>query len=449
MKRALILTTFLALPFALRADAPNVYAIRGARIVTAAGAPLESGTVVIRRGVIDAVGISVAVPPDAAVIDGAGMTVYPGLIDLGNTRAADQPLPTPPQNMRTTAEVERWKRTQILKPQTRAADAVKVDDAELTKLASAGLTSVLALPSGDVISGQSALVNVVAPVDEPQIGNIVEPRRGLLVVKSPVALHVSFPDRPRVQANAYPESLMGVIAFVRQSFLDAQHYGVVHSDRGPAASAPSALRRASPELANSPDERRRERAALRTVEGPLSTPALLEYLDRLGIALEPGGRAEINLQAVEWIRDAAQRLRRGFILLIDYGHEARELYSATRAQGTLTTFSRHKSDLVEGAGPAWLQRPGEQDITAHVDFTSVRDAAEASGLTTIAFLDQTYFVLGLVSAEWNETALTDRGRALKTLLMPGGLGSTHKVMVLGKGVGTPALSGCSFGGRVT
>ena len=133
-----------------------------------------------------------------------------------------------PQNLRTTADVERWKRTQILKPQARAADAVKVDDGDLTKLASAGITSVLALPSGDVISGQSALVNAVAPPEEPQVGNIVEARRGLVVVKSPVALHVSFPDRPRVQANAYPESLMGVMAFVRQAFLDAQHYGVAH-----------------------------------------------------------------------------------------------------------------------------------------------------------------------------------------------------------------------------
>jgi imidazolonepropionase-like amidohydrolase len=226
MKRAVILTALLALPFVLRADAPNVYAIRGARIVTAAGAPIENGTVVVRRGVIDAVGASVTVPPEAAVIEGAGITVYPGLIDLGNTRAADQPSPTLPQNLRTTADVERWKRTQILKPQARAADAVKVDDADLTRLASAGVTSVLALPSGDVISGQSALVNVVAPPEEPQIGNIVEGRRGLAVVRSPVALHVSFPDRPRVQANAYPESLMGVIAFVRQAFVDAQHYGV-------------------------------------------------------------------------------------------------------------------------------------------------------------------------------------------------------------------------------
>jgi len=224
MKRRLVVGLSLVVPFVLRADTPDIYAIRGARIVTAAGAPIEGGTVVIRRGIIDDVGASITVPSDAMVIDGSGLTVYPGLIDLGNTRAADQPAAAAPQNLRTSAELERWKRTQILRPQARAADVVKVDDAELTNLASAGITSVLAVPAGEVISGQSALVNVVAPADQPQIGNIVEGRRGLIVVKSPVALHVSFPDRPRAGANAYPESLMGVIAFVRQTFLDAQHY---------------------------------------------------------------------------------------------------------------------------------------------------------------------------------------------------------------------------------
>jgi len=231
MNRCLIvLLAALAVPFALRADTPNVFAIRGARIVTAAGGPIESGTIVIRRGTIEAVGAAVPVPADADVIDGSGLTVYPGLIDLGNTRAADQPAPTQPQNLRTSADVERWKRGQILKPQARAADAVKVDDADLTRLASAGVTSVLALPAGDVISGQSALVNVVAPPDAPQIGNIVDARRGLIVVKAPVALHVSFPNQSRAGGNAYPQSLMGVIAFVRQAFLDAQHYGVARSD---------------------------------------------------------------------------------------------------------------------------------------------------------------------------------------------------------------------------
>jgi imidazolonepropionase-like amidohydrolase len=225
MKPTTVLFTLaIALPFALRAETPNVYAIRGVRIVTAAGPPIDAGTVVIRGGLIDAVGATATVPTDATVIDGQGLTVYPGLIDLGNTRAADQPAPQTPQNVRTTAELERWKRGQILKPQARAADAVKVDDAELTKLASAGITSVLALPAGDVIAGQSAFVDVAAPPDEPQIGNIVEPRRGLIVVKAPIALHVSFPNQPRAGGNAYPQSLMGVIAFVRQAFLDAQHY---------------------------------------------------------------------------------------------------------------------------------------------------------------------------------------------------------------------------------
>src|SRR5262249_34692231 len=163
MRRSLFVCAALALPFALRAETPNVYAIRGARLVTAAGAPIESGTIVIRHGLIDAVGASVAVPPDATVIDASGQTVYPGLIDLGNTRAADQPTPQPPQNLRTTAELERWKRQQILKPQARAADAVKVGDADLTRLASAGVTSVLALPSGDGIARRTRLVNHRAP----------------------------------------------------------------------------------------------------------------------------------------------------------------------------------------------------------------------------------------------------------------------------------------------
>ncbi|HEX3645890.1 MAG TPA: SAM-dependent methyltransferase [Vicinamibacterales bacterium] len=140
-------------------------------------------------------------------------------------------------------------------------------------------------------------------------------------------------------------------------------------------------------------------SGLTTMEAPPSTPALAEYLSRIGVALEPGWRAEINLRAVDWIRDAARRLRRGFIILIDYGHDARELYSATHATGTLTTFVKHRSGGPEGSAdtPAWLQQPGDQDLTAHVDFTSVRVAAEAEGMTAIAFLDQTYFLLGLLS----------------------------------------------------
>jgi SAM-dependent MidA family methyltransferase len=193
-------------------------------------------------------------------------------------------------------------------------------------------------------------------------------------------------------------------------------------------------------------------------EGPLSTQALGTYLHRLRIVLEPGWRVEINLAAVEWIRDVAHRLRRGFVILIDYGHEASELYSPTHASGTLTTFARHTMAGPESSpdAPSWLARPGEQDITAHVDFTSLRAAAEGEGLTTLGFLDQTYFLLALAKLDSPANLATlgnpenlGQRLALKTLLMPGGLGSTHKVMIFGKGVGTPTLQGCSYKIRVT
>jgi SAM-dependent MidA family methyltransferase len=184
------------------------------------------------------------------------------------------------------------------------------------------------------------------------------------------------------------------------------------------------------------------------VEDAPSTPALAEYLERVDARLQPGWRVEINLRAVEWMRDAARRLRRGFIIIVDYGHEARELYSASHSAGTLTTFFGHRSAGAEqdpGAA-AWLHDAGEQDITAHVDFTSVRAAAEAEGLNTLGFLDQTYFLMGLLPSIPNPQSVA---RELKTLVMPGGLGSTFKVLILSKGVGTPLLKGCSYRIRVT
>jgi SAM-dependent MidA family methyltransferase len=196
-----------------------------------------------------------------------------------------------------------------------------------------------------------------------------------------------------------------------------------------------------------------EGGALITREGPPSTPAIPAYLDRLGVVLEPGWQAEINLRAIEWMRDVASRLTRGFVILIDYGHPARELYSLSHATGTLTTFARHTAagpEFNPGA-PPWLQRPGDQDITSHVDFTSLRAVAEAAGLTTIGFLDQTYFLLGILGSPTaaHVRGSSERDRAIKTLVMPGGLGSTHKVLILGKDVDTPALIGCSFAMRVT
>ena len=192
--------------------------------------------------------------------------------------------------------------------------------------------------------------------------------------------------------------------------------------------------------------------------GRPSSDALARYLDAAGVRLEPGWHAEINLAALAWIARAALSLHRGFLLLIDYGHPAHELYSAAHAAGTLTTYRRHVSDVRHGGGsagePPWLDDPGGQDITSHVDLTSVQRTAEALGCTTLGVLDQTYFLLALGPADERASGGTTMGDlrrrlALKTLLMPGGLGSTHKVMVFARGLGTPELLGLSGRKRVT
>ena len=137
MKPSLRLTTaavaMAAAVVALRADVPHIYAIRGARIVPVAGATIPSGTVVIRNGVIEAVGASVDLPKDARVIEGAGLTVYPGLIDLGSSAGVDQTQAQQPAGLRTTEEAERWKRTQIFRPDFDVAGQVRSEAPELAR----------------------------------------------------------------------------------------------------------------------------------------------------------------------------------------------------------------------------------------------------------------------------------------------------------------------------
>jgi SAM-dependent MidA family methyltransferase len=197
-----------------------------------------------------------------------------------------------------------------------------------------------------------------------------------------------------------------------------------------------------------------ERAGrLTTCEASPSSPRIEAYLSEVGARLEPGWFAEVNLAAADWVREAARSLECGFLVLVDYGHEASRLYSSAHSSGTLASFRAHASEARD-QGPGWLLEPGERDITSHVDLTGVRMAAESGGLTLLGLVDQTYFLLALGLAERQahppEAAGGDLHRrlALKTLLMPGGMGSTHKVMVFGKNVGRPSLTGLG-GGRLT
>ncbi|HLA19647.1 MAG TPA: SAM-dependent methyltransferase, partial [Dehalococcoidia bacterium] len=107
---------------------------------------------------------------------------------------------------------------------------------------------------------------------------------------------------------------------------------------------------------------------------PPSTPELESYFHRLGLLPGEGCLAEVNLAAPEWMRRAGRALRSGFLLTLDYGYEAHELYAPWRRDGTILCFYRHNA-----AGDPYA-RLGRQDITSHVDFTSLRQAGEESGL---------------------------------------------------------------------
>jgi imidazolonepropionase-like amidohydrolase len=221
------------------------YAIRGAKIVPVSGAAIASGNLVMRNGLIEAIGASAAIPDDAVVIDGAGLTVYPGLIDMGNAAAIDAPAASDAGGGRggpvaapgqSRESLERAKRLTILRPDYQAAEHVRIEGPELTRLAAAGITSVLATPGGNIFRGQSALVNVVAPPDDPQIGSVADIRSTMTVVKAPVALHVNF----NPGGGPYPASLLGAISFMRQSFMDAawQRQALKYYEKNPATPRP-------------------------------------------------------------------------------------------------------------------------------------------------------------------------------------------------------------------
>src|SRR5687768_2097839 len=171
-------------------EAPYSYAITGARIVPVSGTPIDNGTIVFSGGTITAVGTGVTVPAGAITIAGKGLNVYPGLIDMGSTAGLEAPAIPRADNPQTTEDIERVKRDTRLRAHLRAADHMNPAASALGKAAEAGITAILATPGSDGIRGQSALVLTSIGTDLPQIGALADDRRGAVVVRTPVALHV-------------------------------------------------------------------------------------------------------------------------------------------------------------------------------------------------------------------------------------------------------------------
>ncbi len=178
------------------------------------------------------------------------------------------------------------------------------------------------------------------------------------------------------------------------------------------------------------------------VELPLSTPVLGSYFTKQGITLHEEQQTEVGLGVCRWIRDAGRALAKGFVLTIDYGREARELYDQRHMRGTLLAYQRHR------ASEDYYRAPGLQDLTAHVNFTAVDSWGRRAGLTRCGLVSQGNFLMALArksdfaELEGSGEAQAARRRLMfKTLIYPQGMGEMFQVFVQRKGISETGLTG--------
>ena len=179
-------------------------------------------------------------------------------------------------------------------------------------------------------------------------------------------------------------------------------------------------------------------------EGDLSSDAIPRYFRDAGIELEKGYTTEVNLRIHDWLLDIGAVLAKGFVFTIDYGHPAEEYYSEERNRGTLLCYHRH------GFNEDPYENIGEQDMTSHVNFSSVKRWGEEAGLRTLGYCSQGSFLLSMgidqeiaKLAETSTDYLFELGR-IKKLFLPQGMGDSHKVLIQYKGSELPKLQGFSM-----
>ena len=204
----------LCLPLLAAAQNQTTVAIRNAKIVTISGPVLNKGTVILKDGLIEAVGENVSIPAGAWIIEGDGLTVYPGLIDGLSTVGLIPPPVTIPT---TTAPTTPPARGPEDRPRTtsweRAADKVRANDPRIDSARNAGFTSVVTFPTTGIFAGQGAVVNMAG--DNPS----------KMIVESPAGQYMTLAGAGgQGAARGFPSSGMGVYAYVRQIFIDLDYY---------------------------------------------------------------------------------------------------------------------------------------------------------------------------------------------------------------------------------
>jgi imidazolonepropionase-like amidohydrolase len=201
---------------------PGTYAITNAKIVPVSGPTVEKGTIVIRDGIITAVGATVAAPADARIVDGNGLTVYPGLFDAhtsvgipapragaggggGGGGGGGAPGGAPAGGISAPNSLY----PAGLQPELRAIDVLAVEGDVLDGPRGAGITTVLTAPRNGLFQGQAAVINLYGTSEQD------------MLVRAPVAQAMGFQP---VRGGGYPGSLLGVFSAQRQMLLDAQRY---------------------------------------------------------------------------------------------------------------------------------------------------------------------------------------------------------------------------------
>ncbi|HWN94755.1 MAG TPA: SAM-dependent methyltransferase, partial [Methylomirabilota bacterium] len=179
------------------------------------------------------------------------------------------------------------------------------------------------------------------------------------------------------------------------------------------------------------------------VTAPITDAELGRHLETIPLHSHGPYETEVNLAALRWIEGVAPKLTRGYVLAVDYGHARGDYYAPERNSGTLQSYAHHR------VNPSALSEIGQADITAHVDWTSLAERAEAHRLTAAGFTDQHHFATGVVTELMTEQFGGNAGaatrRALQTLLHPEFLGTTFQFLLLTKGVALSVpLSGFKF-----
>lgn len=336
----------------------GVYAITGARIVTVSGPTIERGTVVIRDGLIAAVGADVTAPPDARPVDGTGLTVYPGLIDASSALGIPRPTPTPGATPaggfaglfgQSAPSATSPNSTQLpgLQPEILASDILRPGGPEIEAARGAGITAAQTAPRGNVFLGQSAVINLAG--DSPQA----------MIVRSPVALYVGLSP---IGGGQYPGSLMGVFSSVRQMLLDARRYREANEiyERNPRG--------------------------LRRPEQDKSLAALLPVLDRRMPVVMQADRA----REIDRALDLAQEFN--LQMIINGGLEADRVAARLKAMNVPVllslNFPRRTASASPEADPEPLrvlrERVEAQKTAGRLAAAGVRFAFQSGGMNTMS-----------------------------------------------------------------